>query len=133
MAELAGTLGRVLEFCTARMAPLFLGPPSLNMARLAETACFVLAHLAAPGNAVATGILALKLPSSSSSSRASQSLNRATLLAPVLGRVNNPTAHIHPGSCCNQAAYLPVLTESLTLAAESSTDHSVQMLLQACC
>lgn len=82
MMELSGTLARVLEFCTARLASLFLSGPQLNITRLAETACFVVAHAAAPASSEAiAGILALKLPSS----QASQSLKRATLLAPVLG------------------------------------------------
>ncbi len=83
MMELSGTLARVLEFCTMKLASQFLaGPSSLNMGRLAETACFVVAHVAAPaGSEAIARILALKLPSS----QASQSLKRATLLAPVLG------------------------------------------------
>lgn len=80
MLELAATLARVLEFVTARMSRLFLAGPPLNMARLTETACFVVAHLAAPTAAASAicAVLASRFP-------AAQNAKRAVLLAPVLG------------------------------------------------
>lgn len=80
MLELSATMARVLEFVTARLARAFLEGPPLNMARLAETACFVVAHLAAP-TAAARAICAVL----SSRFPAAQNAKRAVLLAPVLG------------------------------------------------
>lgn len=80
MLELSATLARVLEFVTARLPRAFLAGPPLNMARLAETACFVVAHMAAPTAAASAiaAVLALRFP-------AAQNAKRAVLLAPVLG------------------------------------------------
>lgn len=80
MLELSATLARVLEFVTARLPRAFLEGPPLNMARLAETACFVVAHMAAPTAAASAiaAVLASRFP-------AAQNAKRAVLLAPVLG------------------------------------------------
>ena len=84
MLELSATLARVLEFVTARLPRAFLEGPPLNMARLAETACFVVAHMAAP-TAAASAIAAVL----ASRFLAAQNAKRAVLLAPVLGASRN--------------------------------------------
>ena len=112
MLELSASLARVLEFLTRALPAAFLpdnGPPArhvsagLHLARLAEVAAFVVAHLAgacsgaAPNTAAASHGAALPpaggpLPTVPPVARAlaahfppAQNMRRATLIAPVIG------------------------------------------------
>lgn len=128
MLELSASLARVLEWMTRALPGLFLGSPAgqglcsssqgLNLARLAEVAAFVVAHLAGASSAASSAAAdggrfgrqsahaaadaAVPLPPIARALAKhflpSQNMRRSTLIAPVVGESLCKGASIC--SCC---------------------------------